>query len=134
MNEDLADGALSYVELVRYRPDADFDEDGVLEQEKSTLRLKIRRVPDDDKIGLLNRILEKARQKGYTDMRVSYSPANDKSKLADFGTAREDVADVLTIKSSEVLLEAQRLQCESEIRDDVVEKLTALVLERRAEV
>lgn len=131
LEEDMADGKLSFIELVRYRPDAEFDEEGVLQQEKAVFRLKVKSVPDDDKVVFLNRIKNKAFGKGYTEMRVGYSPEKEKSKTIDFGTAREDVADVLTIRTSEVRLADQRMQCETEIRDDVVERIQQLVLDRR---
>lgn len=133
LENDLKNGRLSFIELVRYYVNEDFDEEGILEEEKSILRLKVKRDDEDNRIGLLNRIKRRANEQGYTEMRLRYSNSSRRSKTVDFGTAREDVADVLTVNSSEVKLRISRQQRETEIRDDVVDRLKEIVLLRRLE-
>jgi len=131
LKDDLKAGRLSWIELSKHHVDSRFDEEGILEEDRRTIVLKVKKNMKDKAVDLINRVRKKARDEGYTDMKVAYSPEEGRQTSAKFGTAREDVGDVLTIKVSEILLGQPRLQCETDLRDDVVTKLAELAVSNR---
>ncbi|WP_040612739.1 hypothetical protein [Oceanicaulis sp. HTCC2633] len=133
LKEDLSSGVLSGIELVQVGvAGSEYDEEGLLKEERRAIKLDVeKKLPTEGAIELINRVTGKARNNGFSNMRVTWRRDEGKQKSRAFGTHREDVSDVLTLGTSHMRYDALREQCEQEIRADVVENLKEVLLSQR---
>ena len=135
LQDDLARGVLSSIELVQHRADGgEFDEEGLLKEERRSVLIDVeRRLSGRDAVEVLNRLKGQAQNQGFTNMKVTWNRNEGRQKSRDFGTAREDVSDVLTIGTTHTRYEEAREQCEVTVREDVRERLTEIIKSQRNE-
>lgn len=131
LQKDLEKGKLSYIELSKHNVKSKFDEDGRVQEDVRSVRLKVLKHAKDHALDIISSVRKRAKDEGYTDMKVTYARATGKQTSKRFGTAREDASDVLTIEVSEVALNNPRQQCEPTLREDVIEKLCELIISKR---
>lgn len=133
LKNDLSAGKLSFVELIKFHEDGDgLDTEPSLQVDKAILRLRVtEEVGGRNAISLLNNLLPKAKLAGYTDIKVSWNHEAGKAKSKEFGTAREDAGDVLTLKTDKITVEIPLSQCEENLRKDIVNHLRAGILAAR---
>jgi hypothetical protein len=129
LREGLAEGVLKGVELVRtaYAP-GEFDEEGVTEEQKRTIALKVRgNLVGDAAVAVLNQIRSRALEHGYTNMRVRFRGPN-RVRTVDVPTAREDAGDVLYVRYEHLgPFERPMQQSTDRLRDDMIEELMTLL-------
>lgn len=131
--DDLSNGWISGIELVRYTNGAsEFDEEAYISENSRRLTLDVEKGIDrDTAIELVNRVKTKARNAGYADMFIRYKPSKKRQKSIMVGTAREDAADALVMRSDNFLVEEPLSQCEANLREDVVQKMKNFLIEDR---
>lgn len=134
LREGLETGTLLGIDLVRLRgTTAEFDEPGAFKEISRHVEIKASRpFVGNEALGLINRMKERASAGGYNDMRVKFKRPEGKQRSILMGTAREDAGDALFTKCELISVEEPLPQCLEEIRDDVVAKMTTLLLESRA--
>jgi len=123
------------LELVRHKvEDEEWDGDGLFETERATLKLKPTKTLKGAKfLKQINEAKAAAAKKGYTDVRVVWSPITGTQRSAYFGTAREDAGDVLTMRTERIVVKEALAQCEDEIREDVAEQLVKYLDDEKSE-
>lgn len=133
LRDDLAEGSLQHIELVKPSPrGGDLDEPGFAREISRNIQIKPSKpYVGDEALGIINRIKEKAKNKGYLDMRIRFKKPQGKQRSILIGTAREDAGDALYTKCDMIKVLNPLPQCLEKIRDDVSESITQLLINAR---
>jgi hypothetical protein len=133
LREGLETGTLKGIDLVRERTQTgEFDEPGVLEEISRNIQIKVSQpFRGEEALGIINRLKERAQTRGYPNMRVKFKRQEGKQRSILLGTAREDAGDAIFTRCEIIRMEEPLPQCLETIRDDVAEKITALLLDAR---
>jgi hypothetical protein len=136
LRDDLNAGTLSEIELVRVNLEhGDFDEEGYLQEESRTVRLRARaRLRGVDALRVINRVRGRAHAEGYSSLRVRFKRDVGNTRTVDVPTIREDAGDVRYVRYERVAdFERPMEQSVSDFRDDMIEKMLTLLRPIRAE-
>jgi hypothetical protein len=127
LREDLIDGELRFLELIKDVNVKELDEDPHVKRLRSTVQVKVTpKTYGDEAIGFINRIKNKYAKDGYADMKVVYRRPEGKQRTVDVSTFREDAGDVLFGKM-EVFTSKEKLpQCAKDINVDVYKSMLKL--------
>lgn len=117
------------LELISYKQNKTFDEDGVLKVESKSMILKVSTPQDETSMSqILNFVTRKAKSEGYTEVRLrmkqpSVVSRSDRQRTVLYGTGREDATEVVFGKIEEIRLDEPHDQCRDTISAEIELKM-----------
>jgi len=121
-------GILQSIELVKFlHNNHEFDEDGYYTESSRHIKLQPAQTPGDRIMDILNRVRKKARQDGYTDMKIRYKRPQGKTKTAAMGSTINDLQDALIVRDEPIRSDEQLTQCSEKIVSNFADKMVKLL-------
>lgn len=124
--EELEGASVDGVELVERIKVSHFDEDHYYEEVVRTLRLKVVDHNGEDP-AVLKKLIRKAKDKGFDDVKIRYKKNGGKRKTAVMGTDTNDVKDALVGRVEHVEHTPGLAQCSDKIVSSYAAKILGLL-------
>lgn len=125
-------GAIVGIELVKHFKDQKaFDEAGILMEDTVTLRLRPEKPTPEGIAEFLGRMRFLAMKQGYQNMTVRYKNQWGKQRTAQMGTTKADIADVLVLRTEQLVAEDDLEQARNEIYKPFSDRMASLVASQK---
>lgn len=126
--QDLSDGSIEGIELVARIPsgESEFDEDGYFHESTRTVKISVLQ----QKRGLIHRLnilKNKAKEQGYSNLKIRYKKPQGKRRTVVMGTDIEDLSSAAVIRTELVKSHVPLEQCEDKINGKFVDEIVKLL-------
>lgn len=134
LKDDIKDGALREIELIKYRTDdEEFDEDGCLEEKSRKVLIKVQgSFVGRAALAILNKVRKKAAEAGYNDFRVRFKKGTrERDVKVDSLVNREDIGDVIYVCQEVLDLTKSLPQSSDRVQKELLKKMIDLIESKR---
>jgi len=128
LKEDLEQGELRFIELVRDETVQELDEDPYLVEARSTIRVKVApKSTGDGALDFVNKCKGHFSKKGYNTMKVVlHYPIGKKQRTVSVSTVREDAGESLFGRMELVTCGVDLPQCSKSLHEDLMKLILDL--------
>lgn len=125
--EDIKAGLIQGVELVKIskRGTGQFDEPGFFYEDVSVVKIKAE--DSSDKFQWLNRLKNKAKQEGFSSMKIRYKKTDGKQKTALMGTSIKDVASAAIVRLEKIVSRSPLPQCDDVLNSNISDEMSKYI-------
>jgi hypothetical protein len=126
-SNDLQAGTIEGIELVKRMPrgNGDFDEAGFFVEDITIIKVKVVNKQVKGIMGHLNDLKKKAKNKGFSDIKIRYNKLAGKRKTAVMGTNMDDIASACVVRTEMVESLKPLAQCSDKLNKDFANKIAS---------